>query len=132
MAKIQVVGNAVVFSSSMKMEDLVKIQKYNSQALTLKDEDDEVKFICTTNPGTLGCVTNDMVVFGGTSNDDKKVATVTMLLEKEYEPDALKEMLADKIGAAMTCMNELEKSLPDVLKKVNEDRAAVMGAISLA
>lgn len=132
MAQIKVVGNAVVFQSAMKLEDLVKIQKYKSDALSVKGGEDgkEILFSVIPVPGCMGEVNASEVVFGQKANDG--LATVTAILPVIPEDEAeLKEVLADKLGAALTYMNELEAKLPDVLKQVNEERNAVMEAIEI-
>lgn len=133
MAKIQVAGNAVVFSSSMKLKDLEMIAKYDPQALMLKNDDEEIVFMCNVLPGVVGDVANEYVVFGMESMDDSKVATVTKMLGGTFETqEKLKELLADKMGAALNAMNKLEEALPAALEKVKADREAVMGAIEIA
>lgn len=133
MAKIYVAGNAVCFESSMKLDDLVQVKKYRPKALAVMGGDDgkEMEFICAVIPGAVGEVTRSGVVFGMASVD-KKLATVTMMLGSDaYDAQTLKEYLADKFGAALNYMNKLEAELPNVLKEVEAERAAVMQSIQI-
>lgn len=133
MAQIKVMGNAVVFQSSMKLEDLELVQKYRSEALSVKggEEGKEILFTVVPATGTIGDVNDAVVMFGQKSNGG--LATVTKLIPCMPDSEGeLKELLADKLGAALGYMNKLEETLPAVLEEVKAERAAVMEAIEVA
>lgn len=134
MAKIKVMGNAVVFQSEMKLEDIELVKKYRPDALCVKGgaDGEEILFVCTTAANGCGDIDNECVVFGGATLDDGKKATVTKLLcDVPGSAGELKELLADKIGAAVTYMNQLEAVLPTVIEEVKAERAAVMEAMEI-
>lgn len=135
MAKINVMGNAVVFQSAMKLEDLEQVKKYRPEALCVKGGEDgkEILFVCTTAPGTMGDVDDKCVIFGQASHDEEKLATITKVVANMPDSqEEIKSLLADKLGAALNYMNKLEASLPAVLEEVKKEREAVLEAIEVA
>ena len=79
-------------------------------------------------PGSTGSINQYGVEFGAETRDEQKLATLTMAVSPTAEGD-IRELVADKIGAAIVNLNKLEQTLPQALQKVEADRAALMGSI---
>jgi len=131
MAKIVIAGDAVVITSSLKLEDIRTIAKYRPEALTLMGGEDGKEPIfaigVTNGPGSI----NEFgASFGRETRDDEKLATVTMVAENVTGD--VKEWVADRIGGAIMHLYELEQKLPDVLDEVLLQREIVMEAITVA
>ena len=78
-AKVTIVGNAVVITSSMKREDLCTIKKYRPDALVLKGGEDGREPIFGISVGTCcGSINSVGATFGGETHDEAKLATITL------------------------------------------------------
>ena len=114
-AKVVVTGAAAVLTSDVKLEDWKRIQKYESEALTLVDADtDEVVFRVAVDDGP-GSVNEYGVMFGNVVNNEGK-ATATVLLDPSVEDKA--ELVREQIGSALLELNELEKEIPGILQDI--------------
>ena len=131
MPKVTIAGDAVVVSSSMKLEDLKTIAKYRPKALTLMGGDNGKEPVfaigITSGPGSIN---NFGVSFGRESHDEQKLATVTMVLKGATGDVA--EHVADVLGAALISLGKLEAQLPAVLEEIADEKAAVMSNITVA
>ena len=131
MPKVTIAGDAVVVSSSMKLEDLKTIAKYRPKALTLMGGDNGKEPVfaigITSGPGSIN---NFGVSFGRESHDEQKLATVTMVLKGATGDVA--EHVADVLGAALISLGKLEAQLPAVLAEIADEKAAVMSNITVA
>lgn len=132
MATIKVVGDAIVITSTLKLEDILSVQKYRPSALILKGGEDgkEPIFAIMANPGANGTLTKFGATFGSASHDDNKFATITGGLPNTEGLD-VKEFIADQYGAALNSLGKLEASIPGVLAEVRQERNAVMQNITL-
>lgn len=132
MAKVLIAGDAVVVKSSMKLEDIKTIAKYRPNELILKGGEDgkEPVFAIGTTTG-CGSINEIGASFGRESNDEHKLAIITMCTGEEVTGD-IKNWVADHIGGALIKLNKLEEKLPAVLKEIAEEKATVMGNISVA
>ena len=131
MAKIVIAGDAVVVTSSIKLEDLRAVKKYRPDALVLKGGEDgkEPIFAIDVISGN-GSINQYGASFGTATRDEAKLATIT-LVAPGVDGD-IKEFVADKLGAAIINLNKLEETLPEVVRSIAADKAKVMDAISVA
>ena len=131
-AKVVIAGDAVVVTSSMKLEDLLTIAKYRPDALVLRGgEDNKEKVFCiSANKRGIGEINQYGATFGSESHDEAKLATITLGVCAGEED--IKEVVADQLGSAIIKLRELEETLPAVLSEIAEEKAAVMSSISIA
>ncbi len=131
MAKIVIAGDAIVITSSMKLEDIQTIQKYRPKELVLKGGEDgkEPIFAIGVTNGA-GNINEVGASFGRASHDDEKFATITMVTDGVTGD--VKEWVADRIGGAIINLNKLEEKLPAVLAEIEGQKAEVMGNITVA
>ena len=128
MAKVVSVGDAVVITSEVKLEDIKKIQKYRPEALVLKGGEDNKEEIFRIGIGDSGINTYGASFCKETRDD--KLATIT--LTTNYSGDDIKGFIADELGGALTNLGKLEKTLPAILESIDKERAAIMDDITLA
>jgi hypothetical protein len=134
MAKVTIAGDAAVVTSSMKLEDLKTIAKYRPKALSLRGGEDGKELIysiAVSKYGGSGEINKNGAVFASASHDEHKLATITMHIGDIGDGD-IKEIVADQIGTAITNLNKLEETLPDVLEEIAVEKTAVMNNISVA
>ena len=128
MAKITVAGDALVLSSKVRLEDYKLIAKYKPSALVLTDEDGDPLF--RVSCGTGGDVSEYGVVFPGATREGG-YACVTMVFRIPEETD-IKDFIADNMGAAIINLEKIENSVPEVLRQIEAERAAVFNKIDVA
>jgi hypothetical protein len=132
MAKITIAGDAIVVTSSLKLEDIKTVGKYRPAALKLmggKDKDEPIFAIGTTTG--VGNINGIGVSFGGETHDDDKLATVTLYLDGDGTQQDIKDMISDKLGGAITLLNKLEAEIPAVLEEIAEEKATVLSSITV-
>lgn len=133
MAKVVIAGDAVVVTSSMKLEDLLTIAKYRPEALVLRDGEnkDEKLFCIAVNHSGRGGINKYGATFGSETHDENKLATITLACCGENGGD-IKEAVADVIGSALMNLNAIEAELPAVLAEIEAEKALVMDSITIA
>jgi hypothetical protein len=132
MAKITIAGDAVVITSSLKLEEIKNIQKYRPDALVLKGGEDgkEPIYAIGVTDGT-GSINNVGASFGREATDGSGLASITMVLSGIPAEDT-KDWVADRLGSAIMNLNALEDKLPPVLHAIAADRATIMQNITVA
>lgn len=131
MAKVVIAGDAVVVTSSIKLEDLRDVKKYRRDALILKGGEDgkEPIFAIDVVDG-IGDINHNGVAFGSATRDGDGLATVT-LVAPGVEGD-IKEFVADHLGSALINLCKLEETLPEVVQSIADEKARVMSSITVA
>lgn len=129
MSKTTIAGEAVVITSTMKLEDLKTIAKYNKAALTIKEKDEQgnLQPVFTIGVGPVGSIGD----FGATFNRANPEGFATITMQHNFPAENIKEKMADQIGGALVYLKRLEESLPAVLEKVKADRKAIEDGISI-
>ena len=132
MAKVVVAGEAVVITSSLKLEDIKNIAKYRPGELTLKGGENGKEPIFAIGVTTgAGSINQNGASFGREASDGSKLATITMIAEGQ-KPGNIKEWVADTLGGALVNLNALEAKLPEVLDAIAAQKATVMANITVA
>ena len=132
MAKLSILGNAVVVTSAIKLEDIRTIEKYNKAALTLHEEVDGKKTaVFAVATGSSGEINQHGATFSDATRDDNKFAQITLCTCADGITGDVKEWAADKFGKAITRLNQLEATIPGALEQIAADKAAVMENITV-
>lgn len=132
MAKITVVGQAVVVTSSMKLEDIKLVEKYRPEALVLyvgEGAEKEPDFKIGTTSFGNGCISKYGVEFDSETRDEQKLATLTEVLVNEVED--IKGFVSDAYGPAVLKLNELEGALPGVIREIADMKARIDANITI-
>lgn len=115
-ANVVVSGAAAVLTSAVTLDDWKRIKEMSPNSLTMVDDDtEEVLFKVSLAEGP-GSVNEYGVVFGNVTNHEGK-ATVTVLLDPDAEDKA--GLVRKEIGPALLMLNDMEKSVPDILKEID-------------
>lgn len=132
MAKLSILGNAVVITSTVKLEDIRTIEKYNKDALILKEDNEGKKVpVFGVATGTKGEINQNGATFADATRDANKFAQITLCTCLEEITGDVKEWAAEKFGKALTRLNQLEATIPTVLEKISADKASVMANITV-
>lgn len=130
MAKIVIAGDAVVVTSSLTLDDIRKVEKYRPEALILKGGEDNKEPIFSVGTAKSGSINQYGVTFASESHDESKLAQLTMTL-CGVNGD-VKEYVADKIGAAVETLNQVEATLPSVIEDIDAKKQAIIESITVA
>ena len=130
MAKITIVGDAVVITSAVKLEDIKTVAKYRPKALTLMGGEDgkEPIFRLGVTNGT-GNITKYGAEFGSETHDEQKKAVMTLVCSGGAGD--IKEAVADSIGAFVLNLNKLEETLPTVLAEIQQEKDKSLESIEV-
>lgn len=132
MAKLSILGNAVVVTSAIKLEDIRTIEKYNRDALILKEDVEGKKVpVFGVATGSTSEINQNGATFADATRDDDKFAQITLCTCAAGITGDVKEWAADKFGKAITRLNRLEATIPAVLDGIAADKAAVMANITV-
>lgn len=127
MANITIAGSCFVVTSKVSMADLELIRKHRPKALKIVDEETgEELFAVGTGSNSLS---DFGVSFSGVSNDEKKLATVTMPIPSDAE-DA-QEYVAEKAGVAVVNLNRIEDGIDEVLEEIRAEHQKVKDSIKV-
>ena len=107
MATITIAGNSYVVTSTVSMTDLELVKKHRPKALKIVDEETKEELFAVGVGGNS--ISDYGISFSGVTNDEKKLATVTMSIPSDVE-DA-KEYVAEKTGAAVVNLNRIEDGI---------------------
>ena len=128
MANIKITGQAIVVTSSMRLEDIKTIKKYRPGALVLKGGEDGKEPIFALGVGE-GRINSIGASFNQATRDDAKLATLTMTTT--YDGDDIQGFVSDTLGAAIINLNKLEETLPAVLEEIEAEKACIAANISV-
>lgn len=133
MSKITLNGDAVVITSALKVSDIATAAKYNPQALSLREKNEDGKFeeVFRISVGENGGVSRYGITFSGTSRDGKGFATVTLPFTGSDDPKAAKDEIADAYGVAIAQLNKIEAALPAALDEIAAAKKLVVDAITV-
>lgn len=131
MAKITIAGDSIVVTAGVTLATLKSLEKYRPKALYLYDYDDDGNrteaFRVAT--GTNGIINGNGAVFASETHDDAKLATITMAIPAGTA-DAV-EYAADKLGRALTMLNEVEAGIAEAVAEVEEEKRKVRELIQV-
>ena len=129
MAKVLIAGDSFTLVSSVKLQELLNLKKFNKQDLELKDEKGQnTIFAVDVAVGSKPFVSENGVVF--TSADNEGNASATFLFDETslvYEKQ--REAVSDQIGKALLKLNQLEAVLDTRLTAFNEAIAEIESSI---
>lgn len=132
MAKVTIAGQAIVVTSSLKLEDIKKVAKYRKEALVLKGGEDGkepiFKIGVTTKPE--GSINANGAEFGSATHDDEQFAQITQPLN--FVGDNVREGVAEAIGASILYLNKLEEKIPAVIEEINKEKESILENITIA
>ena len=130
MAKVNVVGDAMVITSTMKYSEIETIKKFRPDALTLKGGEDGKEPIFSISIGDESDISKYGVCFSGKTRDENGFATLTIGVCAGVEN--LKDTIADHFGRALVNISKLEESLPAVLEEIKAEKERVLEYIEIA
>jgi len=127
-ANVSLAGAAAIITSGLKLDQIKRFKKYRPEALTLYDEDDEPIYAIDFDEGP-GSINKNGAVFGAATNADG-YATITVVLDPAEEDK--KQLVIDKLGAALLKLNELENGLAGLDEELAAEETEILSHITIA
>lgn len=134
MAKITIVGEAVVVTSEIKMEDLKKVAKYRPEALIVYRDDEKKEPIFrvgVARGASAGCISKLGAEFGSVAHDGSGKATITLTLANVNDDSDIKEIVAEQVGVGILHLNKVEEMLPGVIAEIDAEHDNIISNISV-
>ena len=104
--KTKIVGNAVVITSSLKADEILKVKKFTKSGLKLRDEKGNEIFSIDYIPGRNSSISEYGVVYAETNAEG--YAQVTLLMDETVKAEDRMDVLLDNYAIALGNLNTLE------------------------
>lgn len=130
MSKATVIGDALIITSELTLEDIKTVEKYGPEKLVLKGGEDgkeELFAICSSNGA--GDINDFGAVFGRTARDGSNAACITMMLG-DVQGD-VQQHVADLVGPSLIKLNKLEAQILEAMPEIEAYKAAMLDAIQV-
>lgn len=125
--KTRIAVDKLIVTSSFTLEDIKMIEKYKPEALKLVDEDKNLVFKYGVAKFE-GSISSGGVMFDKVDGDGK----AALVVDIPGEATDRKDYVVDNLGIAIARIKEVETGLTDVVKEIEEEKAAVREAITVA
>lgn len=130
--KTQIFGSALVITSSIKLEDIKTVNKYQRDSLTLWDKDEDGNktpvFSVLYKKDSKGTINEQGAVFSKESPDGYAQITEIVDIPKDKDP---KDFVADEYGKALLALQKFEDYFPAVIDELNETRTKIMDGVEV-
>lgn len=130
--KTQFFGSALVITSSLKLEDIKTVKKYQPGSLTLWDKDEDGNktpvFSVLYKKDCNGAINEQGAIFAKESPEG--FAQITELVSVPADTDP-KEFVADNYGKALLALAKFEEYFPAVIDELNENRTKIMDGVEV-
>lgn len=117
MSKVKIVGNAVVITSDLKVEEILKVKKFTKSGLTLKDEKGNDIFAIDYCPGANGSISEHGVVYAETNAED--YAQLSLLLAEDVKAEDRMDVILDNYAIALGNLKTLETYIREAATELN-------------
>ena len=130
MAKVTIAGQAVVVTSTLKLDDIKTVATYRPDALTLYEgEGKERQPVFAIGIGAdAGRIGTYGVEFGRSNAEG--FAQLTMSVSIDDDED-IKVFVAEQIGRSILKLNKLEEQIPEVIRGIEAEKADILRNISV-
>lgn len=129
MAKMIITGSALVVKSSLTLEALKKLAKYQPDAMELRDDKERLVFKVAIAATGEGDITSKALYFAPVTHDPENLATITLGIPESVK-DA-KEYVADLMGSAYPKLVELEAQMVVASEDVDAAKEAMLESIAV-
>lgn len=131
--KIRILGTTMMVSTEVTLDQLKELEVRKPEALKLVEETDGKKReLFRVNTGTDAFFGRLGATFTGITNNEPKVAMLTIDIAGKPENIGVKEYVADKYGAAILNLQKVEAQFKPALDTVAAERASLAGMIEIA
>lgn len=130
--EIKTVGNSLVVTTEVTMEDLKKLQARKPDALALtKEVDGKKQEYFRVAAGKAGSLNTFGATFSADTNTAPKKAMLTVDISGKSAEEDVKQYVAEKFGAAILNLREVEKKFQPALHQIAEEQEFLSGLINV-
>lgn len=140
MAKVNVVGNAMVVTSGVKLDDFKTVEKYRPDKLVLMEkvggsDEAEPVFLVTTGDYQSESFGEYGICFKNQSRDGG-YAQITLEFptdgDEPMSEDDIRELISDNYGRILLNLGKIEKRIPGELEEIRQEKSDIGGMIQFA
>lgn len=137
MAKLTVLGDSIVVTSSLKMKDLKMSEKFRPETLILSEKDRNDRWIemfrvkTTSDPAISGSITDCGAIFNNETHDDNGFATLTLPCVAHGTSEEVKDSILEHFSRALARLNRIELQIAESLEGVRQEKAELEGSITI-
>jgi hypothetical protein len=117
MSKTKIVGNAVVITSDLKAEEILKVKKFTKSGLKLKDEKGNEIFAIDYTPGGCSSISEHGIIYAETNAEG--YAQISLLISEDVKPEDRMAVILDKYAIALGNLNTLETCIREAATGLN-------------
>jgi len=130
--KIKTIGNSLVVTTEVTMEDLKKLQAGKSEALALtKEVDGKKQEYFRVAAGKTGSLNTFGATFSADTNTAPKKAMLTVDISGKGTDEDVKKYVAEKFGAAILNLRKVEEQFQPALTQIAEEQEFLSGLIDV-
>jgi hypothetical protein len=118
MSKVKIVGNAVVITSDLKVEEILKVKKFTKSGLKLRDEKGNEIFAIDYCSGANSSISEHGVVYGEMNAEG--YAQVSLLMAEDVKAEDRMNVILDNYAIALGNLNTLETYIRETATELNE------------
>lgn len=124
MAKFKLAGNALVIQSEVKMEDMLKVQKYRKDKLTVKKEingQEVILFGVCADKKLNNIFNKTYAVFSEDNVTEDGYGVITLEISNSTEGLPTVEDVIDECGEGLIYLNQIEKQMETALYAIQQN-----------
>lgn len=132
MAKITIVGDAIIVTSSKSLTALKTLEEYRPKALRLVETDENGKkeeIFRVETAAANGTINQYGATFASETHDVEKKATITIPLPAGVED--VKDYATKLVGKAVVRLNKIEAGIDAALAEVEAEKAEMLANITV-
>ena len=128
MSKVKIVGNAAVFTSDLKVEEILKVKKFTKGGLKLRDEKgNEIFSIDYATTG--GSISEHGIVYSEVNAEG--YAQLSTLLDENVPAEHRMDVILDEYAIAIGNLNTLEAYVRETATELNNTVEGIRNAIEV-
>lgn len=130
MSKVKIVGNAVVITSDLKVEEILKVKKFTKSGLKLRDEKGNEIFAIDYCPGAnSSSISEHGVIYGETNAEG--YAQLSLLMAEDVKAEDRMDVILDNYAIALGNLNTLETYIRETATELESTVETIKSGIEV-
>ncbi len=127
MSQMKIMGNCAVLTSTLKLEDIRKLQQIAPDKTQIVDENGTVVYVIGVG------ITANMSIFGATFNAENSdgFATLTVTIPSTVEPNDRNTYITNRMEACVVAFNQYENAFQTRIESTLAQHEAFVAAIEV-
>lgn len=128
MAKITTLGDSVQIKTTITLNELVKVKRYEPEALTIRDEDGNPVFTVSYGDASLSAYG---ICFSSTDAEDNMFLTLVNPVQDHSDKEAEKQAILEEFAPIIAKLNVLEVNIMGIVKELDVIESSVAESIEV-